>query len=366
MKIGKSLLTLAGLSGLAVTSLSAVGCSNVDNQYFTVTNNKNLEVTFCDTGASIYSIYYKGTCVTYQPEDKQEFTTTSKNSGKILGRTSGRIAQGKMNIDGKDYQFSTNEGKNTIHGGKKGLSSRKWKHQVKDSNQGKQIIFTYLSPDKESGYPDKVEFNITYTLFNDSDKIRIDMLATPSTNNKTPICLSGHTYWRLGGEMSKGIREHELKIPASNLANSNKVDQIIEEGDKKITATENTEFDFRNFKQIGQDIDKVAQDDKVAAGYDHGWRFDDPAHENIVELQNKETNIHLSVRTDIDMVFIYANCHPIKDSVIKHYGIDQQYGGVSIEPMVYFYRDHYDSILHTHDNPFKNYIEYELDNNIAE
>lgn len=361
MKKNKLIAKALSLSALFVTGgctlATVTSCSKEDVKLFTVTNNKNLSVTFCDTGASIYSIYYKGKCMTYQPEDKDDFAHTVKNSGKILGRTCGRIAGGRMNIRGKDYKFSTNEGKNTLHGGKQGLSSREWSHDIEKTDNATKVTFTYTSYDRESGYPLEVKFRIIYTIPDNEDKINIDMWGLPNSDNpydETPICLSNHTYWRLGGD---DVLNHTLKIPASYIANSSKEDQIIDAG--CIPVGQN--FDFRgNGQLIGKHIKKVAQDDPVAGGYDHGWIFDNHADNapNVVELSNNNT--HLYVRTDINMVFIYANCKPVAGCKIKDYGEDKLYGGVSIEPMTYFYRNHYDSILKTKDKPFHNYIEYEL------
>lgn len=371
----KTITKLGGIFVAGVISLAAVSCSKKEPEFFTIKNKSNLEVTFCDRGASIYSIYYEGLCVTYQPEDHDDFLTTNKYSGKIVGRTSGRVDGGKMNIDGKDYQFSINEhDANTLHGGKDGISTKDFKHEIKTNNDNQQVIFTYTSPDGESGYPGTVDFVITYTIPNDSDSISIDMLGTPRTNDKTPICLTGHTYWRLGGV--DGIKNHELKISADNIANSRRKDQIIEPGLVPITGDGISDFqksfDFNAFKEIGQDIDVVAANDPVALGYDHGWIFNSQNSndelKNKVELQNKSANIHLTVSTDINMVFIYANCHPVDTSKMLVYGDDEQYGGVAIEPMVYLNNKSdgsgYNDLLCTKDNPFHKHIEYSLDHNI--
>lgn len=372
MKIN-SIVKLSGVFVATAISFATISCSKKVPEFFTIKNDK-IEVTFCDRGASIYSIYYEGLCVTYQPEDHDDFMNTDKNSGKILGRTSGRIDGGKMKIDGKDYQFSVNEhGINTLHGGKDGISHKDFNHEIITNSNNQQIVFTYTSPNGESGYPGTVDFKITYTIPNDSSTISIDMLGTPRTNDKTPLCLSGHTYWRLGG--INGIKDHELKIPADNIANSRLKDQIIEPGFINVTEASDwhKSFNFTDFKSIGDDIEEVAANDPLAAGYDHGWIFNEQQNandelKNKVELQNKDTNIHLTVSTDIDMVFIYANCHPVEGSKMLIYGEDEQYGGVSIEPMVYLNNkadgSGYDNLMCTKDKPFHKHIEYSLDHNI--
>lgn len=367
---------------LGATALSSVGCSTKGPEFFTV-ENKDLKVTFCDRGASIYSIFYKGLCVTYQPDGHDAFLKSTKNAGRIVGRTCGRIDKGQMQINGKKYQFSINEhDRNTLHGGKDGIGNKDWSHTITENEEGKQVQFKYTSPDGESGYPGTVDFVITYTMPKESNSIKIDLLGTPRSNENTPICLTNHTYWRLGG--SNGILDHQLKIPANYIANSRRDDQIIEEENIPIVGTTDWHKNF-NFNidgtKIGDKVDEkedssrridvVKANDPVAAGYDHGWIFNESKEQgetkNKVNLKNLETNVQLTVSTDIDMVFIYTNDHPEEGSKMLVYGEDEQYGGVAIEPMTYMNNkakdngDTYESIWHNNKNPFHQHIQFDLD-----
>src|SRR5579875_2383309 len=45
----------------------------------------------------------------------------------IIGRCANRIDHGRFSIDGQTYQVSTNEGPNTLHGGKVGWDKRLWR-----------------------------------------------------------------------------------------------------------------------------------------------------------------------------------------------------------------------------------------------
>ena len=101
-----------------ISSLTSCG-SKVS--FFTIKNNKDIEITFCNRGASIYSIKYKDQFVTYHPKNQSDFLTDNFYYGRALGRVAGRIKDGKINVSDKDYQLEVNETggakHNTLHGG---------------------------------------------------------------------------------------------------------------------------------------------------------------------------------------------------------------------------------------------------------
>ena len=173
----------------------AINKETVENvDFFTIKNHKDLEIEFCQLGASIYSVKYKGKVITYHPQDKKVFLTTGKYSGKIVGRTCGRLADGKIEIDGKPYQLQVNEtGKNNcLHGGNDGLSFKKCNYQVNEDDKTINVVFTYQSPDGEAGYPGNVNYTITYVIGKETNAFMIKMVATPDA--KTILNLTTHIY----------------------------------------------------------------------------------------------------------------------------------------------------------------------------
>src|SRR6195952_3266498 len=87
--------------------------------------------------------------------------STERYYGATIGRYGNRIAKGKFKIDGKEYQSSTNNAPNMLHGGKNGFQS-----QVFDARQigDTALEFTYLSKDEEEGFPGNLNVKVTYTL----------------------------------------------------------------------------------------------------------------------------------------------------------------------------------------------------------
>ena len=70
-----------------------------------------------------------------------------------------------------------------------------WNSDVKDS----KVVLTYVSPGGEENYPGELTTTVKYELTNDSELI-IDYTAT--TTKATPINLTNHSYFNLGGQVS--------------------------------------------------------------------------------------------------------------------------------------------------------------------
>ncbi len=184
--------------------------------------------------------------------------------GPIVGRFANRIANGKFSLDGVEYQLETNEGSTTtLHGGKKGFDKVLW-DAVQDGNS---ITFTYTSPDGEQGFPGTVQVKQLVTLTPDNEII-FEFSAT--TDKKTVVNLTNHTYLNLKGEGNGDILDHVVVINASNTTpiDSN----FIPTGE--IGSVEGTPFDFRTPTKVGARVNDDNIILKNGLGYDHNWVLD--------------------------------------------------------------------------------------------
>lgn len=59
-------------------------------------------------------------------KDINQYQQDSSYLGAIIGRYAGRIAHGRFNIDGENFQLSINSGEHHIHGGVHGLHHKLW------------------------------------------------------------------------------------------------------------------------------------------------------------------------------------------------------------------------------------------------
>ena len=141
---------------------------------------------------------------------QQYQSSTEPYFGATIGRYGNRIAKGKFTLDGKQYTLATNNGTNTLHGGKKGFQYVVWDaKQIGDS----VLELSYLSKDMEEGYPGNLQVKVIYTL-TINNELKLDYEAT--TDKKTVVNLTNHAFFNLNGQGSGTINNHVLMIHADN------------------------------------------------------------------------------------------------------------------------------------------------------
>ena len=130
--------------------------------------------------------------------------------GATIGRVANRIADGKFKIDGVAYDLPINNKTNQLHGGEKGFHNQIW--DVKSVNDT-SIVLSYFSKDGEMGYPGNLDVEVSYKL---SPKNELIIAYKATTDKKTPVMLTNHAFWNLGGEGSGTINNHILHINADS------------------------------------------------------------------------------------------------------------------------------------------------------
>src|SRR5690606_33891765 len=102
-----------------------------------------------------------------------DYLTRSPYFGCITGRFANRIAGGKFQLQGREYQLAQNDGQHHLHGGKVGFDKVVWSAEPCHHPDSVGVVLSYLSPDGEEGYPGNLSVTVTYTLTNDN-ALRID------------------------------------------------------------------------------------------------------------------------------------------------------------------------------------------------
>ncbi|MEX2307863.1 MAG: aldose epimerase family protein [Pirellulales bacterium] len=197
--------------------------------------------------------------------------------GATVGRVANRIAGGKFTIDGKEYPLAKNDGPNTLHGGvKRSLDKAVWDGKPFEDEDVRGVVFKYMSPDGEEGFPGNLTISVTYTLIDD-DELLIEYQAT--TDKATPVNLTNHAYFNLAGAGASTILDHELMLAADHYTPID--DTLIPTGE--IAAVAGTPFDFREFHKIGERVEQL--NDKPGKGYDHNF-----------VLKNQDGNLALAAK----------------------------------------------------------------------
>ncbi|WP_281634448.1 aldose epimerase family protein [Flavobacterium luteolum] len=189
--------------------------------------------------------------------------------GALIGRYGNRIAKGKFSLDGKEYQLAINNAPNALHGGPQGFFNVVWKADEVKSGENASLKLSYVSKDMEEGYPGNLKVFVTYTLTNDN---QLEVLYEATTDKKTVVNLTQHSYFNLSGDFTKTILDHELTLNADKLV---PVDaDLIPTG--KLEDVAGTPFDFRTPKLIGKDINAKNDQLEKGKGYDHCWVLNNP------------------------------------------------------------------------------------------
>ncbi len=194
-------------------------------------------------------------------DDLKSYTAGHPFFGAIAGRVANRIAKGEFTLDGKEYKLAKNNGPNTLHGGLKGFDKVVWKAEEVKSEDGPAVRLTYTSPDGEEGFPGNLTATVTYTV-TDKGELKIDYTAT--TDKKTIVNLTQHSYFNLAGPASGNVLDHELTLAADKYTPGD--DTLIPTGE--LAPVKDTPLDFTTAKPIGKDINKIKAD---PVGYDHNF-----------------------------------------------------------------------------------------------
>jgi len=224
--------------------------------------------------------------------------------GAIIGRYGNRIANGKFKIENVEYKLKQNNGNNNMHGGIIGFDKVIWKGSTKTSDDSVSLVLNYLSKDMEEGFPGNLNTTVTYILRSDNT-LELNYRAT--TDKKTVVNLTNHSYFNLSGNFINSILDHKLQIHADATLPVNQF--LIPTGE--FAKVENTPFDFRTFKTIGEDIEKEDEQLKLGLGYDHCWVLNNQTNKVklIATTYHDESSRMLEVFSDQLGVQLYTGNH---------------------------------------------------------
>ncbi len=179
--------------------------------------------------------------------------------GATVGRVANRIAKGKFTLDGKEYSLEINNPPNNLHSGSKGLSRTVWKAEPLHEPHAAAVRFACVSPDGDGGFPGNLSVTVVYRLTDDNE---LQLEYTARSDKPTPVNLTNHSYFNLGG--GKDILDEILYLPAEHYTPVDAT--LIPTGE--ILAVKGTPFDFTTPSAIGSRIGEMKGD---PGGYDHNY-----------------------------------------------------------------------------------------------
>ena len=266
---------------------------------YTLINSKGTEVKITNFGGIVTSWVSadknnKKSSIVLGYDSLSGYLATHPYFGAIVGRYGNRIAKGKFSIDSVEYTLAINNGPNHLHGGVVGFDKVVWEPTV-ENDSIPSLLLSYLSKDGDEGYPGNLNVDVHYTL-TDQDELKIEYTAT--TDKKTVVNLTNHSYFNLTGDVANSILDHELQIDADHFTSVDST--LIPTGE--ITSVNGTPFDFTQPTKIGLRIDSVK------GGYDHNYVFNkiDASLTKVVSVSEQKSGRLLEVYTTEPGVQFYT------------------------------------------------------------
>ena len=271
---------------------------------YTLMNDNGMEVCITNFGARIVSIMVpdkndKLTDVVLGFDNIEDYINVPSDFGATIGRYANRIGQGKITIDGQEIQLPQNNYGHCLHGGPTG-----WQYSAFKVNQpdNKTIKLTVESPDGDNNFPGNVMASVTYTL---TDNNAIDIRYEATTDKKTVINMTNHSYFNLNGDPSINSMNQILYLASDSIT---PVDSTFMTNGEMM-AVAGTPFDFNTPKAIEQDVNNYDNEQiKFGKGFDHNWVLKTKGDINqlAAKLTSPITGITLEVYTDEPGIQLYT------------------------------------------------------------
>lgn len=292
------------LSGLNPANFEAMIDGTKPVKLYTLKNSQGMEVCVTNFGGRLVSIMVPDrngnmTDVVLGFDSIADYQHIPSDFGAAIGRYANRINQGKITIDGTEIQLPQNNFGHCLHGGPTG-----WQYQVYEASQTNDstIVLTMKSPDGDNNFPGNVTANVTYTLTADN---AIDIKYDATTDKKTVINMTNHSYFNLNGDPSKPAMDNILYIASDSIT---PVDSTYMT-DGTMMAVKGTPFDFNTPKAIAPSVTDFSNEQvKFGNGFDHNWVLNTKGDITQVaaKLTSPVTGITLEVYTDEPGIQVYT------------------------------------------------------------
>lgn len=237
---------------------------------FTLANANGMSISVTDLGAALVKAMVPDKSgsvadVVLGFDKAEDYLGNPSFFGAVIGPNANRIAEAAFEIDGYTYRLDVNDNENNLHSHKdQGYHKCVWTAVTDDNG----VTFSLKDSDGNMGFPGNKSVSVRYTL-TDENELKIHYHGT--SDKKTILNLTNHTYFNLDGHDSGRIEDHELWLGASRYTPV--VAGAIPTGE--IAAVGGTPMDFTTSKNVGKDIGKGFEQLELTGGYDHNWVIDD-------------------------------------------------------------------------------------------
>lgn len=298
-----------------------------DVHEITLENGNGISVSFLTYGGIITRVMvpdnegcFENIVLAY--EDYKDYLKNPGHLGSIIGRTAGRIRNAQFTLDGRKYTLAKNYGENSGHGGNRGFDKHVFTCDILESESAVEAKLFRISPHLEEGYPGDLHVTVKYSL-SEENIFKIEYHGTSSEN--TLFNMTNHSYFNLSGSFRESIKYHELFIDADHFA---EIDET-KAPTGVLTSVQNTPFDFRFMREIGEEMSTENEQLKIANGYDHAFLLKKNPGTKI-RLAHRHTGRVMEIETDNQAVVVYTQNYA-QGQIIQDGSVLEPYRSIALE-----------------------------------
>ncbi len=269
---------------------------------YTIENGNGMKAKVTNLGAILVQLWVKDKegkaqdiVLGYDSADR--YYSNPSFFGATVGPSANRIGGASYEIDGVNYDIDVNDGPNNLHSHYElGYHKRVWDVETFDDG-----VRFYISDPATLGFPGNKEVSVTYTV---TDKNELKLHYHGTSDEKTILNLTNHTYFNLDGHDSGNILDHEIELKCANYTPC--VKGSIPTGE--IAPVSGTPMDLTSRKRVGDDIDTDFEQLNNAGGYDHNFCIDgfDGSLRQCATVWAAKSGRVMKVYTDLPGVQFYA------------------------------------------------------------
>lgn len=232
---------------------------------YTMENQNGMRVSVANIGAALVRVMVpdrQGVLedVVLGFDRAEDYLDNDSFFGVVIGPSANRIGNASFVLDGVTYKVKANDGVNNLHSDKE----HGWHKCFWEATTGEDSVTFTLDEMDGMGFPGKKEARVTYSL-SEENELRIHYHA--SSDKRTILNLTNHSYFNLEGHGSGSIEGHELWLGAACYTPADAGSIPVGE----IAPVAGTPMDFTRSKRVGEQIDEDFQQLTFAGGYDHNW-----------------------------------------------------------------------------------------------
>lgn len=301
----------------------------------TTISNSKLKLSILNIGSTILSIKVrkgsKWVETTLQYEDLESYINNEYYLNSLIGPYSGRVKNGEYYVKFKKMKSLLNDGLNSLHGSQ---------HSIHDK-------FFCVSKTNDTITTHYFDETLSIHYYNEykikGGQLKVKQIAIPKI--ESVINLTQHLYFNLSNK--RDISGHKLMIEADHV-------QLVDSTNcptGELLNVANTEFDFREIKEIKVDSKFEHDQFKITKRVDHAFI----TKGGKVTLESPNKKISLEIESDSESTVIYFGSYMDKGIAIKDRGLDNTCSAIAIEPQEVpngMNLSGFASQLYTFDKPF--------------